>query len=103
MMKAYDEVLLKRFAVTRESALRFGAWLSALEIPEITYEAVQVVAEIADALEAAPVADPTTDADVADLRRRYLDALLMIVLAGPLHHRVRAQLKLLEGTERSNS
>jgi hypothetical protein len=94
-----EDVLLGRFGVTRLSALRFGAWLSALDIPEITLEAVQVIAEIADALEAAPVADPTTDADVADLRRRYLDALLMIVFAGPLHHRVREQLKLLEGTE----
>jgi hypothetical protein len=95
-----EDPLLKRFAVTRESALRFAAWLSATDIPEVTYEAMQVLAGIADALEATPVADPATDADVADLRRRYLDALLMMVLVGPLHHCVRKQLeRLAESTE----
>jgi hypothetical protein len=92
--------LLRRFKVTRESALRFGAWLSAMEIPEITLEAVQVIAEIADALETEPVADPVKDTDLVDLRRRYLDALLMIVFAGPLHHRIRELLgQLTEGPE----
>jgi hypothetical protein len=98
-VRGAEDVLLNRFAVTRESALRFGAWLSAMDVPEITFDAVAVIADIADALEATPVADPTTDADVADLRRRYLDALLMIVFAGPLHHRVREQLNALDGPE----
>lgn len=91
-----EAAMLERFAVTRTSALRFGAWLSATDIPELTLDAVLAIADIADALEATPVVDPTRDADVAAVRHRYLEALLLIVFAAPLHHRVREQLDGLE-------
>jgi hypothetical protein len=93
-----EAMLLERFGVTREAALRFGAWLSAMEVPELPYEAVLAIADVADALEAEPVAHLATDADIVALRDRYLEALLVLVFVGPLHHRLHEQLERLAKT-----